>query len=130
MRTDKVEKKLSAIERLADEIRDQARALREELGREEPAEVMWNRMILEVLAEIDKRGGKVPRKDVLEIGEKAGYDRQGMAGFYQQMLELREDGYAYLTDKGKERLATKWTSSQGRGRRGRQTSASAEGSVS
>jgi len=40
----------------------------------------------------------VPRKEVLEIGEAAGYDRQGMAGFYQQLLELK-DGEAHLTDK-------------------------------
>jgi len=44
VRRDKVEQKLAAIEKLADEIRDQVKVLRTELGREEPTDVMFERI--------------------------------------------------------------------------------------
>jgi hypothetical protein len=102
-RRDKVEQKIAGIERLGREILSQAQDLRVELGKGESADDMWARMIREVLAEIDKRGGSVPREEVLEIGEAAGYDRHGMAGFYQKMLKL-ENGVATLTDYGRAKL--------------------------
>src|ERR687892_523901 len=88
MRRDKVEQKIAGIERLAREILAQAKELRIELGKGESGDDMWARMNREVLAEIDKRGGSVTREEVLEIGEAAGYDRHGMAGFYQKALKL------------------------------------------
>jgi hypothetical protein len=103
MRRDKVEQKLAGIERSAREVLAQAQELRVELGKGESADDMWARMIRDVLAEIDKRGGSVPREEVLDIGEAIGYDRHGMAGFYQKMLKL-EDGIASLTDFGKKKL--------------------------
>ena len=60
-------------------------------------------MMLGVLGEIDTRGGSVPREEVLAIGERHGYSRRGMAGFYQGMLRL-EAGVAKLTDAGRARL--------------------------
>lgn len=106
MRRDRVERRLDAIERAAGQVLEQVRQVREELGRSaESRGHMWRRMLHEVLSEIDKRGGAVPRKEVVAVGVAAGYDPHGMAGFYQQLLTLDGDDVAHLTDKGRERLA-------------------------
>lgn len=71
----------------------------------EPEDDTYARRMLSVLAEVDLRGGRVGRRELLNIGEGFGYRRRGMAGFYQDLL-LREGEYAVLTDVGRERLAT------------------------
>jgi hypothetical protein len=105
VRRDKVEQRLSRIERLARDTLAEVALLREELGRGESAEQTWARMLYEVLSEVERRGGSVGRAELLEIGESVGYGRQGMAGLYQKLLRL-EDGGAHLTDEGRVRLKT------------------------
>jgi hypothetical protein len=105
MRADRIERKLARIERAANDVLEQLQQLRVELGRGESQGAMWRRMLHQVLDEIDKAGGEVPRKRVVEIGVAAGYDAHGLAGFYQQLLTLDENDVAHLTDKGRERLA-------------------------
>ena len=104
IRRDKIEHRLARIERLAREQLDQVGQLRGELGRGESADEMWARMLYQVLKEVDKRGGSVPREKLLEIGESAGYGRQGLAGHYQRLFRL-EEGVTYLTEEGRKRLA-------------------------
>ncbi|MGH9195656.1 MAG: hypothetical protein ACRD1T_07955, partial [Acidimicrobiia bacterium] len=91
LRRDKIEQRLARIERLARDQLDQVAQLRQDLGRGESAEQMWARMLFELLAEIDRRGGSVPRGELLEIGESIGYGRQGLAGHYQRLLRLQDD---------------------------------------
>lgn len=103
LRRDKIDQRLARLERLANEQLEQVAQLREELGRGESSDDMWARMIYQVLSELERRGGSVPRNELLEIGQAAGYDRHGLAGYYQRMLRL-ENGMTYLTDAGRERL--------------------------
>src|SRR6266542_738024 len=103
IRRDKVEQRLARIERLAREQLDQVAQLREELGKGESSDEMWARMIHHVLSEVDRRGGSVAPQELLDVGHAVGYERQGMAGFYQKLLTQRE-GVTYLTDEGRTRL--------------------------
>ena len=64
----------------------------------------WARMMLSVLDELDRLGGEVSRMRFLQIGEKHGYNRRGMAGFYQQLVEPRPGYKTRLTPGGRERL--------------------------
>jgi hypothetical protein len=52
---------------------------------------------------VAEAGGWVSRDELLEIGERYGYNRRGMAGFYQLLLDS-ENGGARLTEAGKQRL--------------------------
>ncbi len=61
----------------------------------------WDRIMLTLLAEIDRRG-KVTRQDVLDIGELLGLDRHGLGGYYQRLLTTK--GPVMLTADGKKRL--------------------------
>jgi hypothetical protein len=61
----------------------------------------WGRIMLTLLAEVDRRG-PVTRNDVLEIGEDLGLDRHGLGGYYQRLLTKK--GPVTLTDNGKKRL--------------------------
>jgi hypothetical protein len=46
----------------------------------------------------------VSRQRFLEIGERHGYNRRGMAGFYQQLVEPSPQFKVRLTATGRERL--------------------------
>lgn len=105
VRRDKVEQRLSRIERLAKATLAEVAQLREELGRGESAEETWARMLYDVLSEVEKRGGSVGREELLEIGESVGYGRRGMAGLYQRLFRL-QGGRARLTEEGHTRLKT------------------------
>lgn len=89
-------------------LRDAERALarvRSLLGDDEgePDDELFARRMLSVLREVDIRGGRVRRDELLDIGEAFGYGRRGMAGFYQELLR-REGDDAVLTDEGRARL--------------------------
>lgn len=88
-----------------------ARHVREALAGEsaEPSTVHWARQMLSVLAELERQGGRVPQREFLRIGERFGYHRRGMAGFYQQLVSS-ERGETVLTDVGRERLRSLRTS--------------------
>jgi hypothetical protein len=47
---------------------------------------------------------EVSRSRFLQIGEKHGYNRRGMAGFYEQLVELGPGYKTWLTDTGRKRL--------------------------
>jgi hypothetical protein len=102
-RRDRVDQRLDRLEGVARELLQQVGQLRMELGRPAPGEETWARQIYDVLSQVARRGGSVPRREFLEIGERAGYERQGMAGFYQQLVTL-VGNRTYLTDAGRERL--------------------------
>jgi hypothetical protein len=105
VRRDRVEQRLSRIERLAAATLKEVAQLRGEFGRAESAEELWARMLYDVLSEAETRGGSVSRGELLEIGESVGYGRQGMAGLYQKLFRL-EGGRAHLTEEGHARLKT------------------------
>lgn len=65
----------------------------------------WDRQMLSVLLEVEKRGGRVDGDEFLNIGERFGYQRRGMAGFYQQLVR-REGNETVMTDEGRARLAS------------------------
>lgn len=103
IRRDKIGQRLARLERLAKEQLEEIAQLRVELDRGESSDDMWARMIFQVLSQVEQRGGSVPRKEFLDIGQSAGYDRRGLRGYYQRLLRL-EDGVVFLTDSGRERL--------------------------
>jgi hypothetical protein len=70
----------------------------------ESPDVLYARRMLSVLAEVERRGGRVRTDELLDIGEGFGYRRRGMAGFYQDLVR-REGDEAVLTDEGHARLA-------------------------
>lgn len=78
--------------------------LKRTLDLKEPPDVRAARQMLSVLDELEGRGGKVLREEFLEIGEMYGYARQGMAGFYQELV-VADGGATRLTNVGKQRLA-------------------------
>lgn len=49
-------------------------------------------------------GTRGARSRFLQIGEKHGYNRRGMAGFYQQLVEPGPGYKTRLTDTGRKRL--------------------------
>jgi hypothetical protein len=63
----------------------------------------WAQMMLSVLAELERRGGRVRKAVFADIGEGYGYHRQGIAGFYQGLVS-RDGGYTVLTAEGRARL--------------------------
>jgi len=90
--------------RYVEQIEDGLAGLKKSLNLKEPPEVRWSRQMLSVLDELDTRGGVVLREEFLEIGESFGYQRQGMAGFYQGLV-VRDGGATRITNEGKSRLA-------------------------
>jgi hypothetical protein len=98
-----VEGRVGKIESLLRDAQHEVARLRQELGVPVSAEERWGRMMLGVLEDIDRHGGTVSREEVLSLGERHGYSRRGMAGFYQSMLEL-ESGVAKLTKAGRARM--------------------------
>jgi hypothetical protein len=98
-----IEERVGRIERLLGQAQEEVAKLRQDMGVPLSADERWARMMLGVLEDIDRRGGSVPREEVLSIGERHGYSRRGMAGFYQGMLRL-EAGMAKLTDAGRVRI--------------------------
>jgi hypothetical protein len=98
------ERRLERVERLLRAALEEARSARHDLGLEANPYERWARMMFAVLDEVDRLGGEVSRREFLEIGEKHGYNRRGMAGFYQQLVEPAPDFKARLTSNGRERL--------------------------
>jgi hypothetical protein len=99
-----VERRLERVERLLRAAADEARSARLDLGLEPTVEDRWARMMFQVLEELDQAGGEVTRLRFLEIGAEHGYNRRGMAGFYEQLVEPAPAHRTRLTDVGRERL--------------------------
>lgn len=99
-----VERRLERIERLLRAAADEARGARVDLSHQRSPGERWARMMLAVLDELDRLGGEVTRMRFLQIGENHGYNRRGMAGFYQQLVEPRPGYTTRLTADGRERL--------------------------
>lgn len=99
-----VERRLERIERLLRAAADEARSARIDLGgNSNPQGDRWARKMLGVLDDLDRAGGEVTRQRFLEIGEAHGYNRRGMAGFYQQLVEPAPDFKTRITPAGQER---------------------------
>lgn len=99
-----VERRLERVERLLRAASDEARSARIDLGLEQRSHGRWAKMMFAVLDELEQRGGVVSRLEFLEIGERHGYNRRGMAGFYQQLVEPAPKFKTRLTATGRERL--------------------------
>lgn len=99
-----VERRLERVERLLRAAADEARSARIDLGLDGGGTERWARMMFAVLDQLDTEGGQVSRRRFLEIGEEHGYNRRGMAGFYQQLVEPAPDHAARLSATGRERL--------------------------
>lgn len=99
-----VERRLERVERLLRAAADEARSARLDLGLEPTVDDRWARMMFEVLDELDRSGGEVSRRRFLEIGATHGYNRRGMAGFYQQLVAPAPAHKTRLTKAGRERL--------------------------
>jgi hypothetical protein len=72
-------------------------------GQPESDDDRWARRMLSVLAELDRRGGRVGRGEFLEIGAMFDYAPNGMGGFYQGLVALDGDE-TVLTDEGRARM--------------------------
>ncbi len=99
-----VERRLERVERLLRAAADEARSARLDLGLEPTVEDRWARMMFQVLEELDRAGGEVTRQRFLDIGAEHGYNRRGMAGFYQQLVAPAPAYKTRLTEAGRERL--------------------------
>jgi hypothetical protein len=104
MRLLDAERRLERVERLLRAAADEARSARMDLGNENDGNGRWARMMFEVLEQLDREGGQVTRQRFLEIGEEHAYNRRGMAGFYQQLVEPGPNFTTRLTAEGRKRL--------------------------
>ena|SRR5206468_927247 len=100
------ERRLERIERLLRAAASEARSARVDLGLDfdRGGHDRWARMMFGVLDDLDRAGGEVSRQQFLEIGQKHGYSRRGMAGFYQQLVEPAPAFKTRLTATGVRRL--------------------------
>lgn len=98
-----LQRRISRIDRLQRELGDEVARLRELVGAEETDEERWARMMLSVLGEIDRRGGSVSMEELRDVGERYGYNRRGLAGFYQSLVS-HDGAMATLTPEGTSRL--------------------------
>jgi hypothetical protein len=101
-----VERRLERVERLLRAAADEARSARQDLGADNDGNGRWAKMMFEVLDQLDREGGQVSRQRFLEIGEEHAYNRRGMAGFYQQLVEPGPNFTTRLTPEGRKRLQT------------------------
>ncbi len=100
-----MERRLERVERLLRAAADEARSARLDLGADGGgANDRWAKMMFTVLDQLAREGGEVSRQRFLEIGEEHGYNRRGMAGFYQQLVEPGPAFTTRLTEEGRERL--------------------------
>jgi hypothetical protein len=99
-----VERRLERVERLLRAAADEARSARSDLQLETGGNERWATMMYAVLDQLDREGGEVSRQRFLEIGEENSYNRRGMAGFYQQLVEPASNSTTRLTAQGRERL--------------------------
>jgi hypothetical protein len=99
-----VERRLERVERLLRAAADEARSARMDLGNDNGGNERWAKMMFEVLQQLDREGGEVSRQRFLEIGEEHAYNRRGMAGFYQQLVEPGPNLTTRLTSEGRKRL--------------------------
>ena len=95
-----VERRLERIERLLRAAGGRGQDCTVDLGHDHGPGERWARMMFAVLEELDQLGGEVSRRQSLQIGEKHGYNRRGMAGFYQQLVEPRPEYRTRLTAAG------------------------------
>lgn len=101
-----VERRLERVERLLRAATDEARSARLDLTIDTNGNERWASMMYAVLDQLDREGGEVSRQRFLEIGEEHSYNRRGMAGFYQQLVEPTPDQTTRLTSQGRDRLRT------------------------
>jgi hypothetical protein len=101
-----VERRLERVERLLRAAADEARSARADLGTDGNGNDRWAKMMFAVLDQLDREGGEVSRQRFLEIGEEHAYNRRGMAGFYQQLVEPGPGFTTRLTPEGRKRLRT------------------------
>ena len=101
-----VERRLERVERLLRAAADEARSARNDLKLDTGGNERWATMMYAVLDQLDREGGEVSRQRFLEIGEEHSYNRRGMAGFYQQLVEPTPHSTTRLTAQGRERLQT------------------------
>ena len=101
-----VERRLERVERLLRAAADEARSARLDIGLDNDGNERWAKMMFEVLDQLDREGGQVSRQRFLEIGEEHAYNRRGMAGFYQQLVEPGPGYTTRLTPEGRKRLET------------------------
>jgi hypothetical protein len=99
-----VERRLERVERLLRAAADEAKSARLDLSLDNGGNARWASMMLAVLDQLDREGGVVSRQRFLEIGEEHAYNRRGMAGFYQQLVEPGPNFTTRLTPEGRERL--------------------------
>ena len=99
-----VERRLERVERLLRAAVDEARSARLDLGADNGGNARWAKMMFAVLDQLDREGGHVSRQRFLEIGEEHAYNRRGMAGFYQQLVEPGPNFTTRLTPEGRKRL--------------------------
>ena len=104
MRLLEVERRLERVERLLRAAVDEAKSARIDLGLDNGGNERWARMMFAVLDQLDQEGGEVSRQRFLEIGEEHAYNRRGMAGFYQQLVEPGPNFTTRMTPEGQERL--------------------------
>jgi len=101
-----IERRLERIERLLRVTAEETSRLRTSVGMDMSSNERWARMMGGVLSDLDAAGGEVSRRDFLELGEKHGYSRRGMAGFYPVLVEPTPNGKTRLTEAGRDRLAS------------------------
>jgi hypothetical protein len=99
-----VERRLERVERLLRAAADEARSARLDIGLDGDGNERWAKMMFAVLDQLDREGGQVSRQRFLEIGEEHAYNRRGMAGFYQQLVEPGPGFTTRLTPEGRRRL--------------------------
>ena len=99
-----VERRLERVERLLRAATDEARSARIDLNLNNGGHERWATMMYAVLDQLDREGGEVSRQRFLEIGEENSYNRRGMAGFYQQLVEPTPEMTTRLTAQGRGRL--------------------------
>lgn len=101
-----VERRLERVERLLRAAADEARSARLDLVVDDDGNgnQRWAKMMYAVLDQLDREGGEVSRQRFLEIGEEHAYNRRGMAGFYQQLVEPGPGFTTRLTPEGRRRL--------------------------
>jgi hypothetical protein len=104
MNRPEIERRLERIERLLQAASEETRHTRLTLGTDIDTSDRWARKMLAVLEDLDHRGGEVPRRAFLEIGESHGYNHRGMASYYQVLVERAPRGRTRLTAAGRERL--------------------------
>ncbi len=103
-----LKKVLDALKRLELELRAAIDQLEKALGvTEMPTPPDWMIRPLKVAWEIKKRGGTVPKEDLLSIVKQAGYDTRGLGGLFvgkRAWLVRIAEGRVALTEEAEKLL--------------------------